>query len=119
MSFELAQRISCLPLAYEAGHRSTAALVKESGLLEMPQALSVSDVEQVLQREPRLTKLWLKRASDQRISGGWGLDCEGNEYRLKNFQTGESSVISDERRACAEFIVRYVAFIANALNSRN
>jgi hypothetical protein len=74
MSSQLAERISCLPVAFETGHQSTASLVKESGFLEMSHALSASDVEQVLKREPRLAKLWLKRASDQRIAGGWGLD---------------------------------------------
>jgi hypothetical protein len=41
----LAERISEVPELYEAGNESTARLLRNSGYLDAPQALTVEDVE--------------------------------------------------------------------------
>ena len=115
MSSELAERVGHLPQAYEAGNKSTARLLLDAGLLEKHPALSVDEVEDVLRREPLLTDLWLKRAKDQRLGGGWSIDCGKDEYRVQNYADGKSVVVQGRLRACAEFIVRYVSFIGVVL----
>ena len=112
---DLAERIGHLPEAYDEGERSTAALIKESGYLNAPEALDAKSLEDVLREEPELAEAWLKRWGDQRIAGGWVMDCEGKHYRLKNFETGKSYLIDGKERAFAEFIVRYVHRIGDVI----
>jgi hypothetical protein len=112
----LAQRISEVPDVYERGNRSTAALVKEPGYLERPQALTVGDVEEVLAQDPNLAELWLERGMDQRLAGGWGIERdEQGRYRIQSYANGRHMVEQDRLHACAEFIVRYVSFIADVV----
>jgi len=98
MSSELAERVGHLPQAYEAGNKSTARLLLDAGLLEKHPALSVDEVEDVLRREPLLTDLWLKRAKDQRLGGGWSIDCGKDEYRVQNYADGKSVVVQGRLR---------------------
>jgi hypothetical protein len=107
----VAKRICHLPQDYDSGDRSTAALIRESGLIDSPDALAQVEVEDILKEEPQLLNLWLKRGGDQRIAGGWVIDRDDGKYRLKNFETGKSSLIADKFKAHAEFIVRYVGRI--------
>ncbi len=37
-------------------------------------------MEEILREEPALAEDWLKRWGDQRIAGGWVMDCEGSAY---------------------------------------
>ena len=57
--------------------------------------------------------MWFKRGHDQRIAGGWGIECDGDTYRIQSFANGETVVVSNPIRACAEFVVRYVKFIGD------
>ena len=43
------------------------------------------------------------------------MDCEGNAYRLKNFETGKSVLIGDKFHTFAAFIVRYVRRIGRVV----
>jgi hypothetical protein len=115
MSSELARRISEVPKLYEAGNKSTACLLKDAAPPELLRSVTVDDVETVLKREPRLIDLWLKRCGDQRVAGGWGIEREGNVYRVRSFSGEGSFVVRDRLRACAEFVVRYVFFIGEVL----
>ena len=112
---QIAERIVHLPENYEHGNRSTATLIRDSGLLEKPEELQPETVEEILRDEPELTESWLKRWGDQRIAGGWVMDCEGKSYRLKNFASGRSVLITDKFHAIAEFIVRYVRRIQDVV----
>src|SRR5215469_10864295 len=107
----LAQRVSEIPDAYEHCNLSTVQLLAQTGYLDKPQSLTVGDVEQALTEEPNLAELWLNRGMDQRLAGGWGIEHEGDRYRLQNYSSGQYLVVQDRLLACAEFIVRYIAFI--------
>jgi hypothetical protein len=112
----LAQRISEVPDVYEHSNCSTATLVKETGYLERPQALTVGDVEEVLAQDPNLAELWLERGMDQRLAGGWGIERdEQGRYRIQSYASGRHLVERDRLHACAEFIVRYVGFIGDVI----
>lgn len=115
MSNELAKRISEVPILFETGNKSTASLFKDAAPPEMLRSVTVEEVETVLKREPRLIDLWLRRCRDQRVAGGWGIEQEGNVYRVRSFSGGDSFVVRDRLRACAEFVVRYVFFIGEVL----
>jgi hypothetical protein len=114
----LAQRVSEVPDAYEHGNRSTAKLLKDSGYLDRPQLLTVGDVEEALAGDPNLAELWLERGMDQRLAGGWGIECVHGCYRIQNYSDGRSIQEPDQLHACAEFIVRYVGFIHTVLKQR-
>ena len=107
----LAQRVSEVPDAYEHGNLSTVKLLRDTGYLEKPQSLTVGDVEDALAEDPTLAELWLERGRDQRLAGGWGIECGHGHYRVQSYSSGQYLVERDRLHACAEFIVRYVGFI--------
>ena len=110
---DLAMRVSKVPLRYQTEEMSTACLLEDAGFPEKRDELLVDDVEQALAVSPDLVSLWLDRGDDQRLVGGWGIQREGHSYRIQRFDSGESIVVRDRLRACAEFIVRYTRFIGD------
>jgi len=111
----LAERISEVPERYEAGNESTASLVSRTGYLDAPAALTVADVEQALARHPELADRWLERGHDQRLIGGWGIECDHDQYRVQSYADGRHLLERKKLHAVAEFVVRYVAFIGDVL----
>ena len=111
----LAQRVSEVADAYEHGDLSTVQLLAETGYLAKPMSLTVGDVEAALAEDPNLAELWLERGQDQRLAGGWGIEQEHGHYRVQNYSSGQYLVETDRLHACAEFIVRYVGFIHDAM----
>ena len=112
----LAESISEVPELYEEGNESTARLLSKSGYLDAPQALTVEDVEQALSRRPELADRWLERGNDQRLAGGWGIECDHGQYRVQSYDGGTYLLEHKKLHAVAEFIVRYVAFIGDVLS---
>jgi len=111
----LAKKVSEVPDVFEHSDLSTAVLLKGTGYLERPQSLTVDDVQDALSEDPALAQLWFERGHDQRLAGGWGIDCEGDRYRVQSFSTGQHLIEKDRLHACAQFIVRYVGFIADVV----
>lgn len=112
MSLELAKKISMLPAAYEGSDKSTAVLLHDVAPPDVLGNLPAAHIEQVLKAEPQLVDLWFKRGSDQRISGGWGVEGANGDYRVQSFSDGQCLHFEDRAEACAAFIVRYVSYIA-------
>ena len=112
---DIAKQIAHLPETYDTSDWSTAALIQKSGLLESREELSAADIEPILRAEPGLTEEWHRRWGDQRIAGGWVMDCEGDSYRLKHFETGRTVLIGDKYRAFSEFIARYIRRIGRVI----
>lgn len=113
MNCDLATMVSAVPLRYQTEEMSTACLLEDAGFPERRDELRVEDVEQALVASPDLVPLWLARGDDQRLVGGWGIQRDGHSYRIRKFSGGESIVVKDSLRACAEFIVRYTKFIGD------
>lgn len=109
----LAEKISEVPRLYAEGNKSTARLLKDFGFPEQRQAVTVEDVEAVLVRRPRLAELWFKRGRDQLLAGGWSIERQGDHWRIQNYSDHRQLDVKDRTRACAEFVVRYVAFIGD------
>ena len=116
MSSNLAEKVTKVPELFEARDSSTATLLKQSGYLDAPQALKVADVEEELAHQPKLADQWLKRGHDQRLVGGWGVECEGGKYVLRDFSGRTRIAEKGKAHAVAEFVVRYVGFIAKVLS---
>jgi len=112
----LAEKISEMPELYEKGDESTARLLLKSGYLDSPQALTVEDVEEALQRHPELADRWLARGRDQRLAGGWSIECDHGQYKVQNYADGAALVEKKKLHAVAEFIVRYVRFVGDMLS---
>jgi hypothetical protein len=78
----------------------------------------VEDLEEALAREPALTEAWLDRGHDQRLAGGWGIECDGEEYHVQSFNGGGELVVRNRVRATAEFAIRYLGVIAGVMRRR-
>jgi hypothetical protein len=76
----------------------------------------VESVEDALRRDPGLADRWLERGHDQRLTGGWGIECDHGQYRVQSYSSGRHLVEKKKIHAVAEFIVRYVAFIGDVLS---
>jgi hypothetical protein len=96
-------------LPVDRGERSTFSYLEASGLYECPEALSFDAVEECLKTESDLVASWNGYSGDKRTSQGWYLKGrEVGELRPRRRLTYDT-----ETRACAEFIVREVAFIVS------
>jgi hypothetical protein len=115
----LAQRVSEIPDAYEHGNLSTSQLLAQTGYLERPQQLTVTEVQVALEDDPKLAELWLERGRDQRLAGGWGIELEDDHYRVQSYSSGQYLLERNRLHACAEFIVRYVGFIRDSVKRRD
>jgi hypothetical protein len=115
MCRKLAEQISTIPERFDAGNKSTALLLKEAGFPQRRDDLSVEEVEDVFRQSPGLADQWLRRGSEQRLTGGWGIERENGAYRVRSFADGHSEIEHDRLRACALFVVRYVHFIGDVL----
>jgi hypothetical protein len=109
----LAEKISEVPKLYAEGNKSTARLLKDFGFPEKREAVTVEEIEAVLKRRPRLADLWFKRCHDQLLAGGWSIERRDDHWRIQNYSDHRHLEVKDRTRACAEFVVRYVAFIGD------
>jgi hypothetical protein len=115
MNSRLAEQVSRLPRRFEQSNCSTAALLEEIGFLEEPDGLTVEDVEQALAQDPELADDWLERGQDQRISGGWGIECDHGQYHVRSFAGGGNFCEHDRLHATALFVVRYLGFMGDVI----
>jgi hypothetical protein len=111
----LAEKISEVPELYDKSDESTARLLQEAGFLDSSQALEVAHVEQALRQHPSLADRWLERGHDQRLVGGWGIECDCGQYRIQSFSSDRHLVERKKLHAVAEFVVRYAGFIREVL----
>jgi hypothetical protein len=115
LDMTLAEKISEVPELYDKGNKSTASLLRDSGLLETSQPLKVEDLEDALQEHPDRADRWLERGRDQLLTGGWGIERRRGEYRVQSFSTGRHLMEKKKLHAVAEFVVRYVGFMRDVL----
>jgi hypothetical protein len=118
MTSQLAQNVSQVPKVFEATNKSTACILKDFGFPDTQDDLTVDEVEDILRRDPHLADLWFERASDQRLSGGWGIEADKSGFRVQSYSNGHCLHHHDRCRACAEFVVRYVKFIGDVIARR-
>src|SRR5258706_6148777 len=112
----LAEEITEVPELYERKNESTACLLRDIGFLDRPQVLKVEEVEDALRQRPDLADRWLDRGRDQRLTGGWGIECDHGQYRVQSFSSSSHLAEQPNLHAVAEFIVRYVGFIRDVLD---
>lgn len=112
----LAEKIVEVPELYDRKDESTACLLRDAGFLDSSQTLKVEEVEDALDHHPAWADKWLERGQDQRLSGGWGIECDHGRYRVQQYSTGRHLVEEKKLHAVAEFIVRYVGFIRDVRN---
>lgn len=119
MSFKMARQVSRLPVTYETSDKSTAGLLRDVAHPDALRELSEAHIAQVLTAEPELMDLWFKRGTDQRMSGGWGVEGTDGDYRVQSFAGSECLNFHDRAQACAAFIVRYVSYISTIASRRS
>ncbi len=101
MTAQIAEQVTEVPERFESSDRSTACLLEDAGFPELRQDVSVEDVLEVLKEKPELIDMWLERGQDQRLAGGWGIECEGESYRIQCYSGDEHLVVKDKARAVA------------------
>lgn len=111
----LAEKVSEVPELYDKGNKSTACLLRDIGFLNSSEPLKVEEVEDALRHHPVLADRWLERGHDQRLSGGWGIECDRGQYRVQSYASGRHLLEKKKLHAVAEFIVRYAGFIRDVL----
>ncbi|HWU54985.1 MAG TPA: hypothetical protein VN175_05745 [Rhizomicrobium sp.] len=97
----LAEKITEVPELYDRNNKSTACLLKDLGVLNSPEPLRVDEVEEVLRHRPSLADRWLERGQDQRLAGGWGIECDHGQYRCRAMQAG---AICWKRKSCTRWL---------------
>lgn len=102
-----------LPATYAQSEKSTARLLRDVAHPDALREISESQIAQVLRADPQLIDLWFARGSDQRISGGWGVEGAEDDYRVQSFSDGVCLHFGDKVEACAAFVIRYVSHIAH------
>lgn len=112
----ITERVCRLPWDLRNGSKSAAALVKLSGYLENPQALTRESIVAVLRSKPGHLAEWFQFSQDKRTTGGWYV---GREVRRESSKIVVAALnhagraeFDDPVDACAEFIMREVASIA-------
>lgn len=111
----LAEKISEVPELYDKGNKSTACLLQDIGFLASSEPLKVEEVEDALRNHPFLADRWLERGQDQRLIGGWGIECDHGQYRVQSYASGRHLLEKKKLHAVAEFVVRYAGFIRDVL----
>ena len=114
----LAEKVSEVPELYGKGNKSTACLLQDMGFPNSSEPLKVEEVEDALEHHPVLADRWLERGQDQRLTGGWGIECDHVQYRVQSYPSGRHLLEKKKLHAVAEFIVRYAGFIRDVLNRR-
>jgi len=111
----LAEKISEVPELYDKGNKSTACLLRDTGILNSPVPLKVEEVEEALEHHPSRADRWLERGHDQLLAGGWGIECDHGQYRVQSYSSGWHLLEKKKLHAVAEFVVRYVGFMRAVL----
>ena len=83
-------------------------LVKESGILEFPAALTVANIAAHIADHPDLVEQWLDWSANQRLTSAWYFRRQAGGYVVSFFPKGESLSFSEPALACAEFVIRVV-----------
>ena len=89
------------------------AQMRKKGKVTTPGSRIRANVLDVLKEKPELIDMWLERGQDQRLAGGWGIECEGDSYRIQCYSGDQHLVVKDKARAVAEFVVRYTRLIGD------
>lgn len=92
---------------------SMMQLVRESGLIESPEALTLGAVSDYLRQHEHLVEAWMMLSKDKRTSSGWYF-VESSEvsFEVGYSPDGPRHFFCDRVQACAEFIVREANAIA-------
>jgi len=92
----------------EQGTLSAVELIRRSGVVENPQALSSAAVRSCLVEEPALVDAWEAWSQDKRTSTGWYFAPDGSRYVVGFYPSQEESTFNDPFEACSAFILHEV-----------
>jgi hypothetical protein len=99
------------------GDRSTVELIRRSGYLEHRSDVTVDRLAECLAANPGFVRAWFAWSEDTRSDAHWSLrPCGPDSFEVGFLDAaGLHSVVpfDDEVRACAEYVQREVARIAD------
>jgi hypothetical protein len=105
---EIVGRLCRLPIDFYQGSKSMAQLAADSGIGEYPYALTVENAAGYVSAHPEVIEMWLRWSANKRVTSGWYLRRNANQFDVGYFPNGEVFTFSDPAVACAEFVVREV-----------
>ena len=94
-----------------------AQLLRESGLVENPEALTRGEVANFLASHPETMESWLRWSEDKRTSCGWYLVVERLGFVVGYYPDGPTSTFENMIDACTEFILLEAESMALDLRS--
>jgi hypothetical protein len=99
------------------GDRSTVELVRRSGYLAHRSDVTVDRLADCLAANPVFRRAWFAWSDDTRANAHWYVRiCGPNSFEVGFLEAGVTHSVTafeDEVRACAEYVVREVASIAD------
>jgi hypothetical protein len=99
------------------GNRTAVELVRRSGYLAHRSDVSVDRLAECLATNPSFVRAWFAWSDDTRANGHWYLrECGPGSFEVGFLDSaGITSVVAfdDAVRACAEYVQRVVAVIAD------
>ena len=112
------ENICTMPLMLKMNrNQNSYSLLKTSGYLIDPDAVTEDLIEQYLRARPHLVKAWLHHSQDQRSSPSWYLkapdSCNPDEagwsvgFVPRPYRRIPADMFKDGYVACARFIKRY------------
>jgi len=103
----IVEAVARLPVDFKAQETVSAVeLIRRSGLVENPRALSAAAVRAYLVKNPALVAAWKGWSQDKRTSAGWYFSPDGGRYIVGFFRGGERAEFDDPFDACSAFILR-------------
>jgi hypothetical protein len=102
----IVERVCFLPIEYGSGDLSTMEILRQSGFLAEPRALTREKILNVLHAHPELVSEWEQWSDDSRATEGWVFRTTDRGYSVFWRPGGETMTFPDRFEACAEFIFR-------------
>jgi len=102
----IVEAVTRLPVDFKAQKTVSAVeLIRRSGLVDDPQALSAAAVRAFLVENPSLVAAWKTWSQDKRTSAGWYFSLDGTRYVVGFFPGQERATFDDPFDACSAFIL--------------
>jgi hypothetical protein len=124
LSDEVLSRICRLPQEFRhRGDVSMVTLVRDSGYLRSPDAVTEESLERFFSENPDTIDPWLLESMDQRCAPAWYfIEPSGDSrewtvgYLTAQGQRTRETFYSDGAKACAFFVRRWLDFIERVAN---
>lgn len=116
---ETVEGVCRLPRDYRTiGTINIHDLLERAGYYKQPEVLTRDRIEDCLRQHPEWIEDWFIWSDDQRVTEAWVFSETSKGYIVYYYPVGESMKFTDKIEACAEFILRQIAWMTAPTGSR-